>query len=183
MCDMVKLGDICSITKGKTGITKAILGKYPMAALSEERKSHHEYQFDKDAYGFSRRMPMHNATPQQPSHPPAIFELAEQMISLQKELVRQTLATYEPEVNAIILSRSQDEKRIELALTWMLDAAFDNTVLELFKKLCRYYYTMNPSATTDYIYHYREMWDEEYSQDDAQENEEMTPDCAIREVV
>jgi type I restriction enzyme S subunit len=48
-CDVVKLGDICSITKGKTGITKAIPGEYPMVALSEERKSHNEYQFDADA--------------------------------------------------------------------------------------------------------------------------------------
>ncbi len=46
---MVKLGDICSISKGKTEITKAIPGEYPMVALSEDRKSHNEYQFDEDA--------------------------------------------------------------------------------------------------------------------------------------
>lgn len=45
----VKLGEICSITKGQTGITKAIPGKYPLVALSEERKSHNEYQFDAEA--------------------------------------------------------------------------------------------------------------------------------------
>lgn len=40
------LGDICSLTKGATGITKAVPGPYPLVALSEERKSHNAYQFD-----------------------------------------------------------------------------------------------------------------------------------------
>ncbi len=45
----VKLGNICTIEKGLTGIQKAIPGPYPMVVTSEERKSHNEYQFDAEA--------------------------------------------------------------------------------------------------------------------------------------
>lgn len=44
-----RLKDICSITKGATGIMKADGGKYPLVALSEERRSHSEFQFDSKA--------------------------------------------------------------------------------------------------------------------------------------
>ena len=45
----VKLGDICTIEKGLTGIQKAIPGKYPLVVTSEARKSHAEFQFDDEA--------------------------------------------------------------------------------------------------------------------------------------
>lgn len=44
-----RLKDICSITKGATGIMKADGGKYPLVALSDERRSHSEFQFDTNA--------------------------------------------------------------------------------------------------------------------------------------
>ncbi|MEI7981212.1 MAG: restriction endonuclease subunit S [Bacteroidota bacterium] len=44
-----RLGTVCKIEKGITGINKAIPGVYPMVVTSEARKSHHEYQFDDDA--------------------------------------------------------------------------------------------------------------------------------------
>jgi type I restriction enzyme S subunit len=43
---IVKIEDICHVVKGETGIMKAIPGVYPMVGLSEERKTHNEYQFD-----------------------------------------------------------------------------------------------------------------------------------------
>jgi type I restriction enzyme, S subunit len=43
---IVKIKDICHVIKGKTGITKAIHGEYPMVTLAEKRKTHNEYQFD-----------------------------------------------------------------------------------------------------------------------------------------
>lgn len=43
---IVKIEDICHVVKGETGIMKAIPGVYPMVVLSEERKTHNEYQFD-----------------------------------------------------------------------------------------------------------------------------------------
>ena len=47
--ETVKLGDLCTIEKGVTGILKAVPGEYPLVVTSEERKSHNEYQFDDEA--------------------------------------------------------------------------------------------------------------------------------------
>ena len=44
-----RLKDLCSINKGATGIMKADGGKYPLVALSDERRNHSEYQFDAKA--------------------------------------------------------------------------------------------------------------------------------------
>ncbi len=44
-----KLGELCSITKGKIGINKAIPGEYPLVVTSEERKSHNEIHFEGEA--------------------------------------------------------------------------------------------------------------------------------------
>jgi type I restriction enzyme S subunit len=44
-----RLGDICAIVKGETGITKAIPGPYTMIALGETDKTHIEFQFDTKA--------------------------------------------------------------------------------------------------------------------------------------
>lgn len=45
----VKIGDVCTITKGATGIKKAVAGEYPMVTLAEERTTHNEFQFDCEA--------------------------------------------------------------------------------------------------------------------------------------
>ena len=34
-------------------------------------------------------------------------------------------------------------------------------MVDLFKRLCRYYYTLDPAATADYVHSYRGMWDSE----------------------
>jgi type I restriction enzyme, S subunit len=44
-----RLGDICSIIKGETGIMKAIPGPFTMIALGEANKTHNEFQFDTKA--------------------------------------------------------------------------------------------------------------------------------------
>ncbi len=44
-----RLGDICTITKGETGIMKAIPGGYTMVALGEANKTHNRFQFDTKA--------------------------------------------------------------------------------------------------------------------------------------
>lgn len=73
---------------------------------------------------------------------------------------------YSVEVEAIIRGRSQHAKRIEWWLSYMLDFCFDDKMLLLYKKLCRYYYDINPEATVSYVYAYREMWDEQESHED-----------------
>ena len=42
----IKLGDVCNITKGKTGIMKAIPGEYPLVTTGPYHITHNEYQFD-----------------------------------------------------------------------------------------------------------------------------------------
>lgn len=44
-----KLGELCSITKGKIGISKAISGEFPLVVTSEKRKSHNEFHFEGEA--------------------------------------------------------------------------------------------------------------------------------------
>lgn len=46
MIEVKKIGDVCDVVKGVTGIMKAIPGKYPMVTLATERASNNEYQFD-----------------------------------------------------------------------------------------------------------------------------------------
>ena len=88
-------------------------------------------------------------------------DLAKSIVALQKEAVRQTLSFYKLEVERIIDSKSKDTKVIEHTLDALCEVAFDNKVLLLFKKLCRYYYDINPVATVQQIQFYREMWDSE----------------------
>ncbi len=43
----------------------------------------------------------------------------------------------------------------------MLDFCFDDEMLALYKKLCRYYFDIDPAATVSYVSFYREMWENE----------------------
>ena len=47
--EYVKIGDVCTITKGKTPIQKAIPGEYPLVVTTSEHKSCNTYQFDNAA--------------------------------------------------------------------------------------------------------------------------------------
>ena len=91
----------------------------------------------------------------------SIFKLAEQLQSLQQEAVEQTLTFYGPEVEDILDNKVTNKQRIEQALDQLLEVAFDERVLKLFKKLCRHYYFIDSRATVFYVESYREMWDEE----------------------
>lgn len=88
-----------------------------------------------------------------------LHDLAKSIVALQKEAVKQTLSVYKPEVERIINSGSRDKNAIEHTLDALCEVAFDNEVLLLFKKLCLYYYNIDPVATANQIQFYREMWD------------------------
>lgn len=45
----VRIGDVCTIEKGATGLAKAIPGDYPLVATSAGRKTSKDYQFDAKA--------------------------------------------------------------------------------------------------------------------------------------
>ena len=78
----------------------------------------------------------------------------------QQQLARQAEQQYSFEVESILRDQCREPQRIERLLDGMLDFCFDDEMLGLYKKLCRYYFKMDPVATASYVYAYREMWDE-----------------------
>jgi len=84
-----------------------------------------------------------------------IGKLARDAQRLPREAERQ----YSLEVEAILATQSHDSMRIERCLDGMLDFCFDEGVLKLYKKLCRYYYAIDPEATASYVKAYRQMWE------------------------
>jgi len=79
----------------------------------------------------------------------------------QQQLAMQALAAYKPLVESIIENKSTDQEEIKHVLDGLLGFCFDDALLLLYRKLCRYYYGLDPSATADYVNLYREMWDED----------------------
>ena len=63
------------------------------------------------------------------------------------------------DIDDIIQSGDRDTHRIEHLLDHMLDFCYSPTMLEQFKRLCRYYFDIDPEATALQIHAYREMWD------------------------
>jgi len=78
-----------------------------------------------------------------------------------QKLARQAEKQYALEVEDILRTRCRDPRRIEHLLDGILDFGFDAGMTRLYKKLCRYYFEIDPSATTAYVHFYRDMWDEE----------------------
>ena len=88
-----------------------------------------------------------------------INKLGKNIIALQKEAVNQTLLFWKPKAEQIISTKSRDINEIEHTLDALCEVAFDDEVLALFKRLCRYYYEIDQQATIQQIQFYREMWD------------------------
>ncbi|MEI6386209.1 MAG: hypothetical protein WCQ50_06215 [Spirochaetota bacterium] len=87
----------------------------------------------------------------------AIGGLAGEMKALQS----QAADLYAPLVDELLETRSRDAQSIERTLDGLLDFCGYEAVLELFKRLCRHYWTIDPKATARYIHAYREYWDGE----------------------
>ena len=66
---------------------------------------------------------------------------------------------YAPIVDEIVRSRSRDINHIEHTLDGLLGFCCHDAALVLFKKLCRYYWDIDPIATAGHINAYRDMWD------------------------
>ena len=79
-----------------------------------------------------------------------------------RRLARQAEKQYAPEVEDILRTQCCDPRRIQHLLDGMLDFGFDTAMVRLYKKLCRYYFEIDPMATASYVYAYRDMWDEEW---------------------
>ncbi|PWH86598.1 hypothetical protein [Brumimicrobium oceani] len=86
-------------------------------------------------------------------------ELIQKLGELHKEAVKHTLSLTKPEAERLIQNKSKDIKVIERTLDALLETAFDEEVLIVYKKLCRYYYDIDQRAAIQYVDFYREMWD------------------------
>lgn len=80
-----------------------------------------------------------------------LHELAKNIVAVQKEVTQHTLHYWKPEAENIIVSQSKDIDRIEYTLDVLCEVAFDEEVLKIFKRLCRYYYSIDPFATAKCI--------------------------------
>ncbi len=66
---------------------------------------------------------------------------------------------YTPVVESILRSPIPDTRHIESILDGLLGFCGHEPALRLYKKLCRYYFYINPTATVHYVEAYRELWD------------------------
>ncbi len=90
-----------------------------------------------------------------------IFAPIIEMAKAAEQLTLKAVGIYSVEVENIIESNTKDQQTIERCLDGMLDFCYDKKMLLLYKKLCRYYVAINPSAVVEYINIYRELWDSE----------------------
>jgi len=70
------------------------------------------------------------------------------LASRMKSLTQQALHEYAPVVNAIVNEECRDKNHINHTLDGILDFCFDDNMLMLYKKLCRYYYNIDPQASS-----------------------------------
>lgn len=85
----------------------------------------------------------------------SIRGLASGLQAINQRAVRE----YTPVVEAILRSPIPDTRHIERTLDGLLDFCGYEPALLLYKKLCRYYYYINPTATVQYVEAYRDLWD------------------------
>ncbi len=86
-----------------------------------------------------------------------ILELAKGIQTISKK----ALIEYKNEFEDIVDSACRDKNRIEHTLDGMLGFCFDPKMLELYRKLCRFYYDIDQNAAMSYVCYYRDMWDPE----------------------
>lgn len=66
---------------------------------------------------------------------------------------------YKPLVDSIIVEKAS-EKEVEHLLDYMLDVCHDDRMLNLFKKVCRRYYSLYPEMIASEILVYKEWYEE-----------------------
>lgn len=84
-----------------------------------------------------------------------LCQLAGQM----QALFRQAVALANVAVDDIIQRGERDTVCIDHQLDHMLGFCCHPDMLVAFKRLCRYYFTIDPVATAEHINAYRDMWD------------------------
>jgi hypothetical protein len=76
-----------------------------------------------------------------------------------ERLHRQAVLEYTPLVEGIIRSDNRDVHQIERTLDGLLDFGSHDSILQLYRRLCRHYSRIDHAATASYIQSYRAMWD------------------------
>jgi REP element-mobilizing transposase RayT len=84
----------------------------------------------------------------------SVNALARELQGLQAAAV----AEYTPVVETLIATGSRDVRQIEWTLDGLLDFCGHSPVLDLYRRLCRHYFDIDPVATASYVNAYREMW-------------------------
>ena len=93
-----------------------------------------------------------------------MIEEIKKLAEMQQQLARQAYTSYLPLVDDIIKSKQTDVRQIEHTLDYMLSFCFDDKMLLLYRRLCRYLYYIDKESTAFYVNAYREMWNEEGTQ-------------------
>jgi hypothetical protein len=83
-----------------------------------------------------------------------------ELAKARNQLAHQAEQQYAPIVEDVLRTQCRDPNRVERLFDDILDFCFDPAMLHLYRKLCRYYLTIDPEATVSYVNAYREMWDE-----------------------
>lgn len=112
----------------------------------------------------TQRPPQMDASADSAAYQGLLRDLTAALTPLQT-LHQQTVETLAPTVREILQNRSRDTRLIEHTLDHLLDHACIPQGLAYFKSLCRYYWQINPQATANYIFAYREMWGSEADDD------------------
>ena len=87
--------------------------------------------------------------------PDSIAQLAAEIAAINQQAVRE----YAPLVEAILRTRSRDTRQIEQTLDGLLSFCGFAPALELYRRLCRRYWDIDPAATAFYVDAYRTTWD------------------------
>lgn len=87
----------------------------------------------------------------------SIADLAASIHSINQQAVRE----YTPLVEAILRTRSHDKCHIEHTLDGLLDFCGYEPATQLYRRLCRHYWDIDPAATAFYVEAYRKTWDSE----------------------
>ena len=95
----------------------------------------------------------------------AIASGLDALVGQLQRLQLQAAQQYQPVVDALLRTGSRDVQQIEHTLDGLLDFCGHPPVLEMYRRLCRQYWDIDPTATVDYVKAYRERWD---SQEDGE---------------
>ncbi|SBT06661.1 conserved hypothetical protein [Candidatus Accumulibacter aalborgensis] len=88
-------------------------------------------------------------------HVNSIAQLAAEIDVIHQQAVNE----YTPLVEGILRTRSQDTRQIDQTLDDLLSFCCFEPALDLYRRLCRHYWDIDPVATASHVYAYRTTWD------------------------